>query len=204
MTAPLIGIMGRKRAGKDTVAARLVQHHGYTRFAFADPMREALLALDPRIDVDNSDAEPFPVLLSAVVHSVGWERAKELPEIRRLLQRFGTEMGRAHFGEDFWVDLLWRQIDAHNTREVAGLRVRTPYPRPVVITDVRFPNEAARIKREGGTLVRIVRTSDILHDDPHASESALDGWSADAVIHNDSTIDRLNDRADWLANLIGS
>lgn len=33
--APLIGLIGRKRSGKDAFAAALVEHRGYARVAFA-------------------------------------------------------------------------------------------------------------------------------------------------------------------------
>ena len=37
MPAPLIGLTGYARSGKDTFAARLVERHGFTRASFADP-----------------------------------------------------------------------------------------------------------------------------------------------------------------------
>jgi dephospho-CoA kinase len=43
----IIGISGYARSGKDTVANYLVEHHEFTRMAFADAMREALLRLNP-------------------------------------------------------------------------------------------------------------------------------------------------------------
>ena len=78
----LIGTTGRKQAGKDSFAARLVEAHGFTRVTFADPMREFALALDPLVDGHYR--------LSEIVRSLGWDVAKEsIPEVRRTLQRLG-------------------------------------------------------------------------------------------------------------------
>ena len=37
----LIGLTGKARSGKDTVANYLFNQHGYTRIAFADPVKLA-------------------------------------------------------------------------------------------------------------------------------------------------------------------
>lgn len=181
---PLIGIMGRKRSGKDASAARLIAAHGYTRFALADPMRAALLALDPVLD----SFGPHTFRLSDLVEDVGWEAAKEDGEVRRLLQRFGTEMGRQHFGEDFWVDLAFRQIDAFNG--------------PVVVTDVRFPNEAEAIESRGGVLLHLERPSLPVNTDSHASENALADFTPHAVIVNDGDLDDLANSVDDFAMVV--
>ena len=82
MTRPLIGLVGKKRAGKDTVAATLVEGFGFVRYAFADPLKAASLAADPLVPIWGGHHR-----LSVVVRVLGWERAKENPEVRRFLQR---------------------------------------------------------------------------------------------------------------------
>ncbi len=47
MASHLIGISGRKRSGKDTLASRLISEHGFTRVAFADPLKATMPALGP-------------------------------------------------------------------------------------------------------------------------------------------------------------
>ena len=180
----IIGIMGKKRAGKDVIAARLVEAHGFTRLAFADPMRAALLALDPIIPFVTAPSAPFPPLrLGVYVTCVGWEAAKEHVEVRRLLQQYGTGI-RDYAGRDVWVDAMERNL--HNTLG------------PVVISDVRFPNEAARISRLGGVLARVYRP-DLVSTDTHISELALDDLQPDYGIVNDGTLDDLHRYADTLA-----
>src|SRR6266511_6207822 len=111
MTRPrLIGLTGYAQSGKDSVAGFL-KDYGYQRVAFADGVREALLALDPFL-------VPFPPIipsaipprLSALVAGVGWDEAKKHPEVRRLLQRLGTEVVRDMVDPDAWVSLGMRKV----------------------------------------------------------------------------------------------
>lgn len=170
----LVGITGKKRAGKDTFAKGLLER-GFQRFAFADPLKDAALALDPLIRFEDDEAslalltfEPGRYeRLSAVVDRLGWEDAKTIREVRRTLQNFGV--GIRDLDEDFWVRPL---ASALETAEA-----------PLVVTDVRFPNEAEEIHRLGGFLLRIVRP-DLESTDQHASETALDDYPVDAEVHN--------------------
>jgi hypothetical protein len=43
----IIGLSGYARSGKDTVAELLVLNYGFKRMAFADGIRESLIALNP-------------------------------------------------------------------------------------------------------------------------------------------------------------
>jgi len=181
MSALLIGMSGRKRSGKDTFAARLVAEHGFTRVAFADPMREMALALDPYVDLQG-------FRLSELIDAYGWELAKEqFPEVRRTLQRLGTEAGRDVLGESLWVDAAMRKVDA---LRAAGT--------PVVVTDVRFPNEAEAIDGAGGYLLRVERPG-LPEGDLHESETALDTWTQfDGVVGNNRDIADLERQADTM------
>jgi len=195
-THPLIGLIGRAQSGEDT-AAGFLQERGYVRHAFADPLREAALGLDPIVDAtilwnDPSfgDATHLETKrLSDVVRLLGWDRAKVLyPEVRRTLQRLGTESVRA-LDETFWIRALEARLDAAET--------------PVVVTDVRFPNEAEAIAARGGWIVRVVRPGapEVLE---HASESALDLYPADVEIRNASTLEAFREevlRTEYLVRL---
>ncbi|WNN93672.1 deoxynucleoside monophosphate kinase [Arthrobacter phage CallinAllBarbz] len=177
----LVGLSGRKRAGKDTFADVLVTDHGYARASFADAVRDAALRLDPVIYVDPVNSEP--IRLSEVVEDIGWERAKdEHAEVRRTLQRLGTDVVRS-INPDTWVDAAFAALDTEEA---------------VVFTDVRFPNEADAIKERGGIIVRIERRG-IDDGDSHASETAMDDYSVDCVIHDNldepRTVEQLRDTA---------
>ena len=170
----IIGLSGYARSGKDTVAEYLVEEHGFTRRAFADSIREALLQLDPHITIDGT----HNISLASAVDKMGWEYLKDLsPDVRRLLQRMGTEVGRNLFGNNFWVDLLIKNATEASTN--------------IVVTDVRFTNEAEAIRSWGGEVWRINRpgTEPV---NTHASETELDDYpNFSLIINNDSTPEEL-------------
>ena len=163
----IIGLSGYARSGKDTVAELLVLNYGFKRLAFADGIREALLALNP-ILFDGTR-------LNELVSMYGWEIAKGKDEVRRLLQVMGTEVGRKLINEDVWVWLLFNKV---NTDE------------RIIIPDVRFPNEARMIEQQGGEVWRINRHNHSAVND-HISEHALDNHMFKRVVYNDGTLDDL-------------
>jgi hypothetical protein len=183
-----IALMGRARSGKDSVAARLMGHHNYSRVAFADPLRDMALALDPWVV---SPGDSAPLRLSQVVRNVGWEQAKEyLPEVRRTLQALGQSV--RDVDPNFWLRLALDRVDS-----IAG---------PVVITDVRYPNEAQALRARGFLMVRVWRPrypavtvdAEGLAARQHVSETALDGYVPDVTVVNGGTLADLHARADLL------
>jgi len=169
----VIGIAGYARSGKDTIADYLVDEHNYIKVSFSTPMKEAMYRLNPRITVN----EVQNTALRVGIDVYGWEGLKERsPDIRGLLQRFGTEVGREMFGEDFWVNYALDSI---------------PDGGKAVIADVRYPNEANAIRALGGKVYRVERNG-VGPANSHASESALDGYEFDGTIHNQGTIEGLH------------
>tara|TARA_R110000868_G_scaffold3147_1_gene20902 strand:+ start:6478 stop:6993 length:516 start_codon:yes stop_codon:yes gene_type:complete len=100
---------------------------------------------------------------------------KNLPPFRQLLQNYGVWRRSQH--EDYW--LLRAETVAFH-----------PAVKLVVVTDCRFLNEAAWVRKNGGDLVRIVRPS-LLALDTHSSEIEQDAIQVDYTICNDQTIVRL-------------
>jgi hypothetical protein len=163
----IIGLSGYAQSGKDTVAEYLVNERGFERVAFADPIREFLLELNPILENG--------IHLTSVVDEFNWEIAKKKPEVRRLLQATGVA-ARKHIDEDLWV--------------IAALRKMNEVGKQYVITDVRFQNEAVMIKQSGGHIWRVERQG-IGPVNEHVSEHDLDNWEFDSYIHNNSTIEDL-------------
>ena len=98
----IVGLSGYARSGKDTVSELLVLNYGFKRMAFADGIREALLALNPILHDG--------MRLNEIVQMYGWDVAKSKDEVRRLLQVMGTEVGRKLIHEDVWVWRLLNQV----------------------------------------------------------------------------------------------
>ena len=94
----IIGLTGYAQSGKDTVAKVLVENYGFTRVAFADKIREYLYEMNPMFDSIAGE----PVFVRDRVDRDGWEKAKQSPQIRRLLQNSGVA-ARKVFGPQFWV-----------------------------------------------------------------------------------------------------
>jgi hypothetical protein len=176
-----LGLSGWARSGKDSVANHLVEKYGYTKMSFADPMKDALVRLNPIIDFGS-----FPgSRLATAVSVVGWEQLKGMSEeVRPLLQRFGTEVARNMWGEDFWVNAALASIPDGST---------------VVFADVRFPNEAEAVKKLGGQVWRVERLGYGPAND-HVSEHALDDYKFDVTINNFDTLPNLYEMVDGLKN----
>src|SRR5262249_27426233 len=133
--------LGKARSGKDTTAARLGARYGFQRVAFADPLKRMALDLDPYIPTGYG----VTVRLSRLIADVGWEYAKDAyPEVRRILQSTGQTV-RA-LDHEFWVRHAMEKVHAAEWR---GL--------PVVVTDVRYENEAFALRSAGFMLLRLIR-----------------------------------------------
>jgi hypothetical protein len=171
MAAMIIGLCGYPGVGKDEIAKTL-QFHGFARVAFADPMREALLAIDPLVDTD-----PLCMPLSELVSAWGWDMVKRTcPGVRLYLQRIGTEAGRNIHGEDCWVKIACRRIDAIKA--------------PVVVTDVRFANEVEALRARGAAIWHVTRPG-VGRVNNHSSEALDYAAIADRRIDNAAGIKEL-------------
>ncbi|GGU49123.1 deoxynucleotide monophosphate kinase family protein [Streptomyces violascens] len=186
MGHPNIALIGRARSGKDTIAARLISRYAYTRIAFADPLKEMSLSLDPIVAYEPSGYGPLPTRLSAVVQRYGWEKAKDrFPEVRRTLQRAGQAVRDQEPGH--WLSLALDKVTVADTWNL-----------PVVVTDCRYPNEAEALKARGFRLVRVLRPHAGQAAPAHESETALDGYPTDVTVANVGTLSDLNALADAL------
>ena len=172
----IIGLSGYARSGKDEAAKVLVKEFGFKRVAFADKLREFLYALNPMIDMNRrySPTEPDgpPIYVQEVINKYTWDGYKETPfgpEIRRLLQRLGTEAGRNTMWDSIWIDAAFAPYKNGNHK--------------IVVTDVRFPNEARAIQDMGGQIWRVKREG-VGPANNHPSETSLDNWRFDGYLNN--------------------
>lgn len=163
----IIGLTGYAQSGKDTVANILVRNYSFTRIAFADPIRDFLYAVNPM-----AGGEPIRIR----VDSDGWDKAKRHPEVRRLLQSVGLT-ARTQFGQDFWV---YQAISKMEQAQVNR----------IVVTDVRFTNEAKTLKELGAQLWRIKRVG-VGAVNGHVSETELDTYPVDQTFANNGSIEDL-------------
>lgn len=156
----IIGLVGPRGSGKSTVASHLSKAHGFVEVAFATPLKDGLAAL---FDVDRrlfDDPE-----LKDAAHA---DLAGRTP--RAVMQHVGTDVVRRTYGEDFFVERMRRRLDGLGASRV-------------VVSDVRFPNEAALIRRLGGEVVFVRRFHPMLLG-VHVSERSLLPESCDRTLDN--------------------
>jgi hypothetical protein len=162
----IIGLTGYAQSGKDTVAKVLIDNFGFERVAFADPIRKLLYEMNPA--VKDGDYR-----LQKVIDGYGWDVAKTaFPEVRRLLQDLGVG-ARKVFGEDFWVK--------------QALSSYRPWDN-VVVTDVRFTNEAGYVKSFHAAQLWRVKRIGVGAVNTHVSEHDMDGYPVDQIFANNGSI----------------
>lgn len=194
----IIGVTGKMRAGKDTVAQAIIKHRNtFERIGFADQLKKLALEIDPYIR-PNHESNRVGGNLAHLVNNFGWEWAKDnYREARRFLQALGTGARKA-LGPETWLD-AWETL-AFGEKTKPFL---TPvfYP-DVVVPDTRFLNEAHRIKSHHGIIIRVVRPS-IESTDTHVSETEMDRIVADYEVINSGSIADLEDQVAVILDKIG-
>lgn len=199
MATILLAFCGRKRSGKDSCGEALTSRRwgGWKRFAFADRVKAAAKVI-------------FGLTQDQCYGTNGVDREIELKRWglspRYILQRLGTEVGRA-IHRDVWALSTLHEAQDHMMNVSRG---------GAVITDCRFPNEAQVVRDAGGYVVKVVRpsvptplTSQVILRLPipaswkvwlagklgdHASEFCVDLIKPDFVIVNDQGLITLRAR----------
>ena len=201
----IIGLVGLKGSGKDTVADYFISHYdNWIKGSFADSLKDTCAC------VFGWDRE----LLEGSTHDsrawretvdTWWSEKLNRPNFtpRVALQIVGTELWRNQFHDDIWLLSFEKKL----------LTIQEN----VIITDCRFSNEIELIRRLNGLIVRVKRgvdppwwdtaiednaRRDETHYNPmlprtypevHASESSWAGCTEDHVIVNDGTLEDLEE-----------
>ncbi|KAG5183896.1 Deoxynucleotide monophosphate kinase [Tribonema minus] len=158
----IIGLVGTKGAGKDTFADAL----GLPKYSFAAPIKEACCA------IFMLDDEAFEDRRLKETVDPRWGISP-----RSMLQTLGTECVRGHFGDNHWIRHMSMRLDQCDEDEV-------------VITDVRFRDEADFVRERGGELIQIVRPAHATVD-AHSSETAIYNIPCDTIVLNNGTKEQL-------------
>lgn len=183
----VIGLAGRKGAGKSAVAKLLVNEYGFSEAAFADPLKKGLQQLlgleedqlwGPRKDTIDPTWGVQP---------------------RQLLQYLGTEVFRDQLPQLFdWKDRRRSPWVFRMRRELERRWAEDPR-KYIVISDIRFPDEAAFVHELGGRVWQVERPGQIGLDF-HESEGRTD-FPVDENLHNTGTLEDLHTK---VRILIGS
>lgn len=152
----IIGLTGRAGAGKDYTFKWLDERdYPVTRLAWADNLKKEI-----------EDVLNYGQRLDAL-----WDKPYP-PEVRKLLQWWGTDLRRGQDPE-YWV----KKMKAELAPYAAGGPLTD---RVAVVTDVRFPNEAVAIREMGGIIIRVWAPKTVRKErlgvlpPEHASETGMD------------------------------
>ena len=182
----LIALTGLHGAGKDTVADALPAR----KLAFADVLyrevAEAFGATVAQLKCRETKEVPSASLRLKNCRDPGFEAfrwgrqdyvSSDMPRSPRQILQWWGDYRRAQSPDYFLV------------------RTQAALGGDCVITDCRFPNEAAMVRQLGGQIWQVVRPG---HEPPrtgHASETTGDEFAPDRVLVNDGSLEDLKREA---------
>ena len=201
-------------SGKDTIADYLQNIHQFRRESFASTLKDSVAAIFGW-DRDMLEGRTRQSREWREQVDPWWAERLNMPNLtpRWVLQYWGTEVVRKGFHDNTWIASLENKLRKSQD--------------DIVISDCRFPNEIAAIRRAGGRVIRVRRgdepvwygvaqaanscpqpnsSTEILKElGIHASETAWVGTAFDAVIDNNSTMDHLYSQInDLVQDLLGA
>jgi len=174
----IIGILGNKGHGKDTISDHLTSKYNFHKKAFAEPLKEICHIL---FGFNNEQL---------------YGNLKEIPDKywkitpRNAMQFVGTELFRNKMSDlipgishNFWLECMRRQSGKYDR---------------LVISDVRFQNEVDFIHEMNGIVIKVERGNKETND-VHTSESEiLQVTNYDFYIENNSDFQTLYSKVDNL------
>jgi hypothetical protein len=207
----IIGLVGLKGCGKDTVADYFISHYdNWIKGSFADSLKDTCACVfgwdRELLEGSTQDSRAWRETVDT-----WWSEKLNRPNFtpRIALQIVGTELWRNQFHDGIWLLSFEKKL----------LMIEEN----VVITDCRFPNEIKLIQRLGGLVVRVKRGEDPpwwdtavadnverentthnpmmprVYPEVHASEYSWPGCIVDHVIVNNGTLEDLENTVKNLA-----
>ena len=169
----IIGILGRSRAGKDTVA-KLITMNSVTSWdivRLAQPIKDAVCALYdiPREHVENHEKE-------LVIPDHGITPRQAMQDI--------TENYMRKHGQGFFSRRVFNKYSLTDN---------------IIIPDVRFRADVEEIKSRGGFVIKVVRTENAI---TYTCEHTVDTAPCDFSVLNDGTLNELEEKVTRIMDVI--
>lgn len=165
----LIGLTGLAQSGKSTVATYLKETHNFYEDSFAVPIRSMVCGL---LGISLAELEE---LKESIIE--GFEKTP-----REMMQTLGTEWGRQMIQDDLWITALKYRLPAPTTAK------------KIVVSDIRFENEAALIRSLGGTIWHVKRQGQaMINASKHVSEVGIELLPSDRIVTNIGSIKYLHE-----------
>ena len=178
----LIGCIGLKRSGKDTISDYLCKNYNFTKYSFADPLKRGCMEIfgftEDQVFGESKDiidpvwgCTPRDVLKIMGTEIGQFDLAKYIPAFE--------EVGRL-----IWVKRFEQWYSKNDNSE-----------KNIVISDVRFLHEANSIVKMGGEIWRVDRPGmDV--GDFHASEMEIFEIPYNHLITNEGSLEDLYKKID--------
>lgn len=172
----IIGLLGRARVGKDTVA-RLLQDHlqgeDYIILRIAQPIKSAVCAL---YNINPS------VLESA-------EKEAYIPGYnitpRQAMQAITDTYLKKH-SDFFFSQQVFAKIDASTNKHC-------------VIPDIRYNHDVIEVQKRGGVVIKVTRPENKVY---HECESTVDKCSYNLEIVNDGNMNELDTKVLFISQML--
>jgi adenylate kinase family enzyme len=161
----IIGILGKKGSGKDTMAEFLIQQYQFKQFTYAEPLKKICQDLFSLTD----EQVTCPILKETVDQR--WGKSP-----RQILQEIGTDLFRKHYDENIWVKILKEKI------------ILEPKEQNIVVSDIRHQNELDTITEFTNCLIFRIERPNVSTLDNHSTENNILQYNNIITIQNNSTI----------------
>ena len=174
MLPNIVGLCGRSRVGKDTIASILMEKYPtYTLHRLAQPVKDTVKTLyDFTQDQVETDEK---------------EKMTHWGITPRQAMVWVTETMMQRHGNDFFSRKLFDAYD----NGVFGSNI--------IIPDIRYAHDLYEIRKRGGIVIKVVRSG--MPD--HQFEAAVDQLEGDVLIDNNGTLVELQKKVeDVFANLV--
>lgn len=164
MLPPIIGIVGRSRSGKDSVAEMIIAlYPNYHIQRLSTPLKKAICALyDFEVGQLEDDRKE--------VVDTQWHKSP-----RETIQSLTNYM-MSYMGYDFFTRRLYAKYDDK------------AIPRCMIIPDIRYKHDIDEIKKRGGIVIKVERNNNRIN---HLFENNVDNLVGDYTIHNKGTLEDL-------------
>jgi len=171
----IIGISGKLGTGKDYIVKNYIEPY-FSNMG----LKTLIVAFADHFKVNAAAQAGLPI---ETMYN------NKTPEIRKMLQKTGTEDGRNVFGPDIWINTLEKWVQLRVIRDNVNV---------FIVTDCRFKNELEWVKSKGHVLrifapdrnsIKIEQESNGNNDiakaiSSHSSETELDDQKFEFVVDN--------------------
>ena len=157
----IIGILGKKRHGKDTMADYLVEKYGMYKVTLSGVLKgickELFMFTDEQLYGDLKEELDSRWGISP----------------RRAMQFIGTDVMREYATQKLFPHMNGNYWLKRTEAEIEKLRMEHEKNIDIIVADLRFQNEVDWVNNLGGVVIKIERPS-VINKDEHISEKDID------------------------------